>query len=534
MNRRTELFDNRLADWLEDDPVQAPPQVLETVLAAVPSIPQRRAGLPWRPGRLAVRWQLAAAVVVVVVASVLGLLALRGPSVGPPPLPSSPAGLPDRIDVPLRFYSIYLPAGWLVSLSTGTTGIDKFNGPEGELDVRFALISANTGQEAWADAYFAEQMASRVGCAGESSGAWESARLGQQDGRLYSVQCLPGWLAMTAVGDRGYDVRFTVRGGTSSDTARGVFARILAGMFFGQGATPPLDLSTFTSSRYGFSVDYPTGWKVTESARDLGPKDIPWASRGQVDLVEGPDTGTAPGQPTSGTLDLAAAPLAPGTTLEGFTSGTAGLACGNGTGTPFTIDGETGSIVEYRACFGDFHQWVTVIHQGRGYHLIWLNYPGSEDYDRVVFHQVLATFRFSGAAASSAPSSAPSAVATTPPDPVRDELIGAWHHAAPGWWWFLRAGDPECVQAVRTELDCVVWQRGTTPKEIGSAWFDQGNLKVTWRSGFCTSITSTYSVALQSGSLNLVDIGGGCEGGNFALTRAGTGSAPTAPPPPSP
>jgi hypothetical protein len=42
MNGRTELFDNRLADWLEDDPVVAPPQLLETVLAAMPSIPQRR------------------------------------------------------------------------------------------------------------------------------------------------------------------------------------------------------------------------------------------------------------------------------------------------------------------------------------------------------------------------------------------------------------------------------------------------------------------------------------------------------------
>ena len=43
MNRSTELdFDQRIADWLEDDPNLAPSQVLETVLAAYPSIPQRR------------------------------------------------------------------------------------------------------------------------------------------------------------------------------------------------------------------------------------------------------------------------------------------------------------------------------------------------------------------------------------------------------------------------------------------------------------------------------------------------------------
>jgi hypothetical protein len=138
----------------------------------------------------------------------------------------------------------------------------------------------------------------------------------------------------------------------------------------------------------------------------------------------------------------------------------------------------------------------------------------------------------SSGSSPSLPAATPTGVAAGAPLP--EDLFGAWYHAAPGWWWFLRAGDPECVQAVRTELDCVVWQRGTTPKEIGGASIVDGDLRVAWRSGFCTRITSTYSIALQGDSLNLVDIGGGCEGGNFALTRAGTGAAPTAPPPPTP
>jgi hypothetical protein len=42
-------FDPRIADWLEADPDQAPPEVLRTVESALPSIPQRRAlRLPWR------------------------------------------------------------------------------------------------------------------------------------------------------------------------------------------------------------------------------------------------------------------------------------------------------------------------------------------------------------------------------------------------------------------------------------------------------------------------------------------------------
>ena len=46
MNRKLDpLFDQRVADWLEEDPTLAPRAVLETVNAAFPSLPQRRA---WR------------------------------------------------------------------------------------------------------------------------------------------------------------------------------------------------------------------------------------------------------------------------------------------------------------------------------------------------------------------------------------------------------------------------------------------------------------------------------------------------------
>jgi len=50
MNRSDEpLFDARIADWLEDDPHAAPDQALDIVLAAFPSIKQRRAmRAPWR------------------------------------------------------------------------------------------------------------------------------------------------------------------------------------------------------------------------------------------------------------------------------------------------------------------------------------------------------------------------------------------------------------------------------------------------------------------------------------------------------
>ena len=94
MNRSDEpLFDTRIADWFEDDPHSAPDQALDIVLAAFPSIKQRRAlRVPWRysnvssPLRLAV---VAAAMVVAVVggASLLGPQG-AAPEVGGQPTPS--------------------------------------------------------------------------------------------------------------------------------------------------------------------------------------------------------------------------------------------------------------------------------------------------------------------------------------------------------------------------------------------------------------------------------------------------------------
>ena len=71
MNRSTELdFDQRIADWLEDDPNLAPRQVLDTVLAAYPSIPQRRRA-PWRFPTMTLTFRLATA-------AVIGALVLGG------------------------------------------------------------------------------------------------------------------------------------------------------------------------------------------------------------------------------------------------------------------------------------------------------------------------------------------------------------------------------------------------------------------------------------------------------------------------
>jgi hypothetical protein len=72
MNRLDPGFDPRIADWLESDPDQAPREILDTVLAAMPSIPQRRPiWLPRRFPELLTPTRAA-------VAAVLGVLLVGG------------------------------------------------------------------------------------------------------------------------------------------------------------------------------------------------------------------------------------------------------------------------------------------------------------------------------------------------------------------------------------------------------------------------------------------------------------------------
>jgi hypothetical protein len=106
MSRSDEpLFDPRVADWLEDDPFTAPDQAVDVVLAAFPSIKQRRAlRVPWRFSRMnaQLRLGLAAAAVVVAVGGGIFLLAPRSapPGFGAPAATATPTAAPTSSQSP--------------------------------------------------------------------------------------------------------------------------------------------------------------------------------------------------------------------------------------------------------------------------------------------------------------------------------------------------------------------------------------------------------------------------------------------------
>ena len=81
MNGQDDMtFDPRIADWLEGDPNEAPEQALQIVLAAFPSIRQRRGSrLPWRTPSMNPLARMAVAAITVAIA-VGGAAYLFGPS----------------------------------------------------------------------------------------------------------------------------------------------------------------------------------------------------------------------------------------------------------------------------------------------------------------------------------------------------------------------------------------------------------------------------------------------------------------------
>ena len=167
---------------------------------------------------------------------------------------------------------------------------------------------------------------------------------------------------------------------------------------------PTSELVPITSAQYGYSIMVPKSWGVQAATRMLHGTEPLWGSQPETatpgaDSIMGSLFGDAG---PNGRLLIAGSPAPPGTSLTSWTADTAVLKCG----TPasqgaITIGGETGTLGIYSACSGLFVQWATVLHGGWAWHVTWLDNPGSEAADVVVFKQLLATFQFGQIPASS-------------------------------------------------------------------------------------------------------------------------------------
>jgi hypothetical protein len=215
--------------------------LVEEVAEMDPSAAQQARALPGL--RRVPRWPLLAAASIVIAILALGVLRLAAPQFGPPASPAptptpSPIVLSNTFTAPIHAYTGALPAGWSVTLGTTASAPDTFVGPAGTLVVRFTPIPGGTSQDTWSTQTYTSIVTGLAGtCLPGNPDAFSVGHVGTVESLRYELPCLPGWLDLTAVGDRGYDIRFTERNGAASASDVELYREILLGFTLGEGPT---------------------------------------------------------------------------------------------------------------------------------------------------------------------------------------------------------------------------------------------------------------------------------------------------------
>ena len=234
MNRGP-TFEQLLADWLEEGPADAPDQILETVVAAVPSIPQRRAMRRVARANRIFHGRVRAlagiaAVIAIAVGALLNVPQLASNRIGgePSASPAAPSKSPSPSATPINTaawttfaslrhgYVMYHPADWSVHQATapwpfgsfgntiGDPTVDEFDDTAGTRSfvVSSQKIPAGTTTAQWFASHLSE--APQNGCFPPRA-AWTPIRIAGQEAGLHGgIAGCPFTEAVAIVGGRAY------------------------------------------------------------------------------------------------------------------------------------------------------------------------------------------------------------------------------------------------------------------------------------------------------------------------------------------
>jgi len=167
-----------------------------------------------------------------------------------------------------------------------------------------------------------------------------------------------------------------------------------------QPVVPSSTLVPFTSTRYGYSLSYPTNWGARPATATLDQTIYPIDTDPEADNFSA--TVPAAGDPEI----VAAGPIVPaGTTLAAWMSRIQELQAGGGFACPppqatepIQIGGEPGQLDTWVACPA-FLLWAGVVHGDRAYHVfMWdsfaVNNPAMQAADKALFLRILASVTF--------------------------------------------------------------------------------------------------------------------------------------------
>jgi hypothetical protein len=321
-----ELFDPRIADWLEADPTRAPLELLDGVLAGMPAVQQRpRYRLAWAAQRRVMTpLAFVAGVAFAVVASLvlIGRPAtheIAGPSNPPPttlPSPSTassaalpsalaaaPSAPPDlgivpsltkRFTSPTYGYSVAIRPDWVTKPATlAWSGPDNsppvvdtidFTGTESGMTVGSEALAAGQTFEDWLVSFTVRGDDLSAFCQANDPSLWPPVQVGDAVGR-WQQMCN----AAEVVVESGGRVYVFTWGSSTFDTSKELSAddykAVLTTVRFDPAAVPPSPTppplrQSFTSPRMGYSLELPAGWSVNPATR-------PWAPRTQTSYTDG-------------------------------------------------------------------------------------------------------------------------------------------------------------------------------------------------------------------------------------------------------
>jgi hypothetical protein len=157
----------------------------------------------------------------------------------------------------------------------------------------------------------------------------------------------------------------------------------------------PIEWATFESERYGYTVDYPAGWKIVEQ---LGVSFVPGlrpfdAGTDYISTEDNHRYRTREG------LQVASVEVEPSMTLDEF-SNSVHMPCGGAnTNEDVTFAGEAAIYREF-GCNGNrpYYLQFTTLHEGRGYVLWFMSSFGTRADEREDFRVMIDSFAFTDAA----------------------------------------------------------------------------------------------------------------------------------------
>jgi hypothetical protein len=158
----------------------------------------------------------------------------------------------------------------------------------------------------------------------------------------------------------------------------------------------------YTSPVYGYSISHPRGWDVVEARRLLSEGEPPATSSGSTDILGRHASVRVSTMQLPGVI-IAAQPVADDVHIAEWTATMAGTVkfmknCERPDREEhLDIGGESATLLTYRDCppdLGYLHLWAGVVHEARGYHIVWFDDPGHEPADRDAFRRMLSSMSF--------------------------------------------------------------------------------------------------------------------------------------------